>query len=159
MAWHTGRIWLWLKPTQIYVRLNVLPFSQQVTYISLGITAHYVSAFTCLYFALPGTRVLNSLEELCIMWVAAINSFTNVLNPLEGSLYMYHPQTDCFVVSQLFSMARLTKHFRLGSKPPQLYFRLSMLPFSHQATYIYIYIYICIYVWFLSLLNSISTFI
>ena len=27
-----------------------------------------------------------------------------------------HPQTDCFIVSQLFSMARHVRHFKLGSK-------------------------------------------
>ena len=42
---------------------------------------HYVLVFVCLYSGLPDTRVLNSLEELCIMPVAAINSFAKVLNP------------------------------------------------------------------------------
>ena len=76
-------------------------------------------------FVLWDTRVLSLLEELCITWVAAINSFTRMLNPWEGSVCVciclytcvlvclwvyvcvcmyiyYHLQTNCFVVSQLF---------------------------------------------------------
>ena len=33
-------------------------------------------------------------------------------------IYIYsHPQTDCFVLSQLFSVARHAGFFKLGSKP------------------------------------------
>ena len=33
-------------------------------------------------------------------------------------MYIYcHPQTDCFIVSQLFSVARHTRFPKLGSKP------------------------------------------
>ena len=32
---------------------------------------------------------------------------------------------DCFIVSQLFSIARHLECFKLGSKPAQLYVRLS----------------------------------
>ena len=36
-------------------------------------------------------------------------------------IYIYcHPQTDCFVVSQLFSVARHVGCLKLGSKPAQL---------------------------------------
>ena len=50
-------------------------------------------------------------------------------------IYIYidiycHPQTDCFVVSQLFSMARYVGRLKLGSKPAQLYVRLSIIPLS-----------------------------
>ena len=46
-----------------------------------------------------------------------------------------HPQTDCFVVSQLFSVARHTGHLKLGSKPAQLYIRLSIILFSQQVNH------------------------
>ena len=44
-------------------------------------------------------------------------------HPLNHTLYIYiyiysHPQTDCFVVSQLFTV---TKHIKLGSKHDRLY--------------------------------------
>ena len=43
---------------------------------------------------------------------------------------------DCFVVSRLFSAARHAGRFKLGSKLAQLNVRLSVLPLSHQATYV-----------------------
>ena len=45
----------------------------------------------------------------------------------------YHPRIDCFVVSQLFSVARHVWRLKLGSKPSQYYIRLSIIPLSHQA--------------------------
>ena len=47
------------KPAQLYVRLSILSLSHQVTYVSSWIITHYVSAFNCLHFALPDTRVLT----------------------------------------------------------------------------------------------------
>ncbi len=53
---------------------------------------------------------------------------------LDLYIYMYcHPQTDCFVVSQLFSVARHVGHLKLGSKPAQLFVRLSIRPLDQQA--------------------------
>ena len=43
---------------------------------------------------------------------------------------------DCFVVSQLFSVARHVGRLKLGSKPTQLYVRLTITPFSQQANHI-----------------------
>ena len=45
---------------------------------------------------------------------------TNSLRTSTGYIYIYiyiHPQTECFVVSQIISMARHTRCFQLGSKP------------------------------------------
>ena len=84
-------------------------------------------------------------------------------------LYSY-PQTDCFVVSQLFSVARQTGRFKLGLKPSQLYVKLSIIQHGHQSTYVssgiirhyvgafvclhftltHIYIYIYIYTFYLN---------
>ena len=82
--YHNSSMWLDMQdqnPPNFYVMLCILPLNPQSTYISSGITILYVSALACLHFALPDTKVLNSLEELCIMRVAAINSFARVLNP------------------------------------------------------------------------------
>ena len=50
--------------------------------------------------------------------------------------YIYcHPQTDCFSVSQLFSVARYIGRSKLGSKLAQLFVRLSILPLSQQANH------------------------
>ena len=41
---------------------------------------------------------------------------------------------DCFVVSQLFSVARHVGRLKLGSKPTQLYVRLSIRPLDQKHT-------------------------
>ena len=49
----------------------------------------------------------------------------------DDDIYIYiysHLQTDCFVLSELFSVAR-----HVGSKPLQLYVRLSLRPLGQQA--------------------------
>ena len=44
-------------------------------------------------------------------------------------IYIYIlSSTDCFVVSQLFSMAREVGRLKVGSKPAQLYVRLGIIP-------------------------------
>ena len=52
-------------------------------------------------------------------------------------IYIYcHPQTDCFVLSQLISVARHVGRFKLGLKPAQFYVRFSIIPLSLQSTYV-----------------------
>ena len=43
---------------------------------------------------------------------------------------------NCFIVSQLFSVARHIGHLKLGSKPTQLYVRLSIIPLSQHVNYV-----------------------
>ena len=50
------------------------------------------------------------------------------------NIHIYcHPRTDCLVKSQLFSVARRIGRLKIGSKPTQLYVRLSIRPLSQQA--------------------------
>ena len=63
-----------------------------------------------------------------------------------------HSQTDCFVVSQLFIVARYMGCLKLGSKPTQLYIRLSILTLSQRVTYInwgiirhYVVTFVCLH--------------
>ena len=52
-------------------------------------------------------------------------------------IYIYcHPQTDCFVLSELFSVARHAGRSKPKSKPVQLYVRLSFRPLGHQADHV-----------------------
>ena len=52
-------------------------------------------------------------------------------------IYIYcHPQTDCSVVSQLFSVARHVGRLKLGSKLTQRYVRLSIRPLGQQAYHV-----------------------
>ncbi len=49
-------------------------------------------------------------------------------------IYIYsHPQTDCFVLSELFSVARHAGRSKPRSKPVQLYVRLSLRSLGQQA--------------------------
>ena len=50
VARYVGRPKLGLKPAQLYIRLRIIPLSQQVNHVSSGITRHYVVAFACLHF-------------------------------------------------------------------------------------------------------------
>ena len=51
-------------------------------------------------------------------------------------IYIYcHPQTDCLVVSKLFSGARHVGCLKLRLKPIHLYVRISILPHNQQATH------------------------
>ena len=56
-------------------------------------------------------------------------------------IYIYthkycHPETDCFVLSELFSVARHAGRSKPGSKPTQLYVRLSLRQFGQQAYHV-----------------------
>ena len=52
-------------------------------------------------------------------------------------IYIYcHPQTDYFVLSEHFSVARHVGRSKPGPKPVQLYVRLSLRPPGHQADYV-----------------------
>ena len=56
-------------------------------------------------------------------------------------IYIYcHLQTDCFVLSELFSVARLAGRSKPGSKPIQLYVRLSLRPLGQQAYHVLRYL-------------------
>ena len=52
-------------------------------------------------------------------------------------IYIYsHPQTDCFVLSELFSVARHAGRSKPESKPVQLYDRLRLQTTRPQANYV-----------------------
>ena len=52
-------------------------------------------------------------------------------------IYIYcHLQTDWFVVSQVFSVARHVGRLKLGSEPAKLYVRLSIKPLGQQAYHV-----------------------
>ena len=53
----------------------------------------------------------------------------------EHYIYIYsHPQTDCFVPSELFSVARHAERSKPESKPVQFYDGLSFRPLGRQRT-------------------------
>ena len=63
-----------------------------------------------------------------------------------------HPKTECFVVSQLFSVTRHVGRLKLGLKPAPLYVRLSIILHSLQANHIslviirhYVVTFVCLH--------------
>ena len=53
--------------------------------------------------------------------------------------YIYsHPQTDCFIQSELFSVARHVGRSKPGSKPIQLCVRLSLRLLGHQVSHFWL---------------------
>ena len=63
-----------------------------------------------------------------------------------------HQQTDCFVVSQLFIVARHVRRYKLGLKLTQLYIRLSIILLSRQWAYVssgiirnYVVAFVCLH--------------
>ena len=80
--------------------------------------------------------------SICLSILRCFSLSRNVSNNLsiylkQVYIYIYwHPQTDCFVVSQHFSVARHVGRLKLESKPAQLYVRLRIIPLSPQANYV-----------------------
>ena len=109
MARHVGRLKLGLKPTQIYVRLSIIPLSQRANHVSLGIIRHYLVAFVCLHFCLTGYQSAKFIPScVCVIlpdkrnfshllhcfgfWFFFLNCYSFVSN-LEIS---HSPQLDTF---------------------------------------------------------------
>ena len=69
-------------------------------------------------------------QKDCITLAVTDNSFA------MGDRIYSHPQTDSFVLSELFSMARHAGRSKPGSKPVQLYVRLSFRPLGHQVDHV-----------------------
>ena len=82
-------------------------------------------------------KKLYSVKRKLFMFQLSIcrNPFTHAHIYIYISyIYIYcHPQTDCFVLSELFSVARHVGRSKPGSKPIQLYVRLSLKPLGQQA--------------------------
>ena len=100
---------------------------------------------TVLFFVISKTysQYSGCYKNYCKL--AVVLSFhnlnSNLFKPICSLLFEHnpdihiysHPQTDCFVASPLFSVARHVRRLKLGSKPTQLYVRLSIRPFGQQA--------------------------
>ena len=102
------------------------------------------------YIRFNSYRELNSFEEPCFTLVATISSLARELNPTGVGEHIYcHPQIDCFVLPELFSVARQARFPKPGSKHSWLKRQSKILPLSHEEsthTHVYIYIYIYIYI-------------
>ena len=102
---------------------DILPQSYQHSHRNEEIFYVYI-----LKSKLSVTGVVNLWDDLRIYaYVAADESLLEC--PTDSGEHIYcHPQTDCFVVPQLFSVARHTRCFKLGSKPIWLYVSQILYP-------------------------------
>ena len=58
-------------------------------------------------------------------------------NTIYIYIYIYcQPETDCFVASQFFSVSRHVGCLKPGSKPTNVYVRLSIRPLGQQAYHV-----------------------
>ena len=104
VARHVRRLKVGSKPAQLNVRLSIKPLSKQANHFSSGILSRYRAAFVCLHFPpylIPECSVYLESFALC-------GRQPQIPSP-ECSTHMgeriyCHPQRDCFIVSQLFSI-------------------------------------------------------
>ena len=86
-------------------------------------------------YTLLDRRIFSFIPfQRVLAWFKYANSLVQVLD-LGNYIYIYcHLEIDCFVVSQLYSVARHVRHLKLGLKSTQLYVRLTAQPTSepHQ---------------------------
>ena len=119
---------LWVSTgTSIDIYLPIL-VHLKISNMKLGIVNFYpvfiLNAFYC-------WKLLHIYINICHFTILYIYD--------SGWQYIYiyiycHPLTDCFVVWQLFSVARHVGRLKLVLKPAQLYIRLSIILLSQQAT-------------------------
>ena len=129
---HSCSMWL-------YVRLSINPLSQQAYHVGSenykAICRNSSSSVRLFTFStLQDTRVLNSFEHL--HYASGSRKFLRQsAEPPWGGVYC-HPQTDCFALSQLFSVAKHVGRSKLGSKSAQLYVRLCIRPLCQQTYHV-----------------------
>ena len=91
VARHAGRFKLGSKPAQLYVRLSILLFSQQVTHVSSEIITHYVLAFVCLHFCVCGYQMVGCLV-VWVLWHINLCRLCNTKSILYANNQFYFKQ-------------------------------------------------------------------
>ena len=93
-------------------------------------------------YVLSPNMQIQYLGQICNFLLGFCNFYTFLIYIY---IYIYiererererHPQTDCFVLSELFSVARHAGRLEPGSKPVQLYVRQWFRPLVHQADHV-----------------------
>ena len=109
------------------VQFSIRLFSVHVVhpYIRIDTTA----AWKILLFILSGNSDFHMIDILSI----AVHDFASRILMSFSVDETLHPQTDCFVLSELFSVARHVGRSKPGSKPIQLYVRLSLRPLDQKS--------------------------
>ena len=87
---------------------------------------HYVAAFVCLHFCLTRYKSAQFVRR-ALHYASGSRKFLRQSAQHPWGRVYCHPQTECFVVSQHFSVARHVGRLKLGSKPA----------YTWQVAYIY----------------------
>ena len=78
---------------------------------------------------------MYQLQLVLLFVLLQSEQFFNLYIYIYIYIYIYnHLQTDCFIVSQLFSVARHMIFSKLGTKPSWLICQLKILPHSREGT-------------------------
>ena len=94
------------------------------------------SSSFCLHFLYPIGHQSAQFFRRALHYASGGRQFLHQrAQPPWGRIYC-HPQTDCFVLSELFSVAKHAGRSKPGSKPVQLYLRLCFRPLVHQADHV-----------------------
>ena len=111
-----------------------------LAYFTPHLLLRFDTLFSLCVCVLVWFRILLNvcLEMLCVCAWSCGLKYTGkyILLTIFVCLYIYiyiysHPQSHCFVLSELFSVARHAGRSKPGSKPVQLYVRLSFRPLGH----------------------------
>ena len=79
--------------------------------------------------------ILSTIWQCCNIWSSINLTSEQAIAMNLFYIYIYsRPQAYCFVVSQLFSVARHARFSKLGSKLDRLLRQLKILPHSHEET-------------------------
>ena len=101
-------------------------------------------------------RQVFSLSKFIYIYIYIL-SYTHTHTHTHIYIYIYiyiyiHLETACFVVSQLFSVAKHVRRLKLWSKPTQLYVRLIIIPTNQQANHTtsgiiryYVVVFVCLH--------------
>ena len=89
-------------------------------------------------YAIGYQRIQFMRRALHLHVYSSQQSFSWVLNQLGESCVYCHPQTDHFIVWQLFSVARHMRCFKLGSKPSWL---MSFRFFRYIYSYVHCWLF------------------
>ena len=88
-----------------------------------------------IYLILMLFLFLFFIKSAMIAYFSEKTFFFAILFTYSMNIYIYcHPQTDCFVVSQFFSVDRHARFSMLGLKPDWLKRQSKILPPSHEET-------------------------
>ena len=125
--------------------LRAMPFTTHRQFFALWNIRNWPEIFFLINIALL-TEAFNSTKGQYISTHTHTHTHTHTYIYIYIYIYIYfHPQTDCFVVSQLNRVARHARCFKLESKPGWLYtsrisyYRANVSVNEGILTYIYVF--------------------